>query len=140
MINYIAGVLIAVAIANLFISAQANAPLAPDVHVFPPPLSVGKQRSFSSTRDASMHTQQVRRQAVINGHHGSPGYILHETPHTSGFTNGVLELSLSGVCQRVCAAVCNPILDAGTSSSEFCALDGNGNTVLDAGTSQTVVC
>jgi|UniRef100_A0A6C0ENT1 hypothetical protein len=143
-INFIASALMALVVANLFITAQANAPLSPEVHLFPPPLSVGKQRSFSSGRDASMFTQQVRRRAVVNAHYGNPGYVLRETPHTSGFTNGVLELSLSGVCERVCAAVvaaCNPILDAGTSSDEFCeVLDGNGDLVLDAGTSETVVC
>jgi len=149
-INFIASALMALVVANLFISAQANAPLAPEAHLFPPPISVGKQRSFSSGRDASMFTQQVRRQTVVNAHYGSPGYVLRETPHTSGFTNGVLEIySLSGLCQRVCAAVvavCEPILDAGTSSDEFCdVLDGgsaagSGDIVLDAGDSQTVVC
>jgi len=59
-INFIASALMALVVANLFITAQANAPLSPEVHLFPPPLSVGKQRSFSSGRDASMFTQQVR--------------------------------------------------------------------------------
>jgi hypothetical protein len=149
-INFIASALMALVVANLFITAQANAPLSPEVHLFPPPISVGKQRSFSSTRDASMFTQQVRRRAVVNAHYGSPGYVLRETPHTSGFTNGVLEIySLSGLCERVCAAVatvCEPILDAGTSSDEFCDVldggtaEGSGDIVLDAGDSQTVVC
>jgi len=115
-----------------------------------PPISVGKERSFSSGRDASMFTQQVRRRAVVNAHYGSPGYILRETPHTSGFTNGVVEMySLTGVCERICAAAvaaCNPILDGGKSTDEFCdVLDGgsaagSGDVVLDAGNSQTVVC
>jgi hypothetical protein len=145
-INWIASALMALVMMNLVFQAQANAPLAPEVHLFPPPLSVGKQRSFSSGRDASMFTQQVRRQAVVNAHYGSPNLVLRESNHTSGFTNGVLEIySLSGVCQRICAAavaVCNPILDAGTSADEFCdVLDGSGgDVVLDAGTSQTVVC
>ena len=97
-----------------------------------------------------MFTQQVRRQAVVSAHYGSPNLVLRESNHTSGFTNGVLEIySLSGVCQRICeaaVAVCSPILDAGTSTDEFCEiLDGgdaadSGDVVLDAGTSQTVVC
>lgn len=145
MLNWIASALMALVMMNLVYQSQLNAPLAPDVHVFPPPLSVGKQRSFSSGRDASMFTQQVRRQAVVNAHYGSPNLVLRESNHTSGFTNGVVEIySLSGICNRICAAavaVCNPILDAGTSTDEFCeVLDGNGDVVLDAGTSQTVVC
>ena len=137
---------------NLVYQSQLNAPLAPIIHTFPPPLAVGKERSFSSGRDASMFTQQVRRQAIVNGHYGSPKLVLRESNHTSGFTNGVLEIySITGICQRVCAAaveavvaVCSPILDGGNSATENCEiLDGNGGTgavVLDAGNSQTVVC
>jgi hypothetical protein len=142
-LNFIGSALLAVVIANLFITAAANAPQAPEVHVMPVPIATGKERSFSSGRDASMFTQQVRRQAIVNAHYGSPGYVLREGTHTSGFTNGVLELSLSGVCNKICAAVvCNPLLDGGKSTDQFCAvLDGNGgNVVLDAGNSQTVVC
>jgi hypothetical protein len=148
-LNFIGSALLAMVIANLFISAAANAPQAPEVRSMAPPISVGKERSFSSGRDASMFTQQQRRRAIVNAHYGSPGYVLREGVHTSGFTNGVLELSLSGVCEKIraaAAAVCNPILDAGTSTDEFCAvLDGgsatdSGAVVLDAGTSQTVVC
>lgn len=143
-LNFIGSALLAMVIANLFISAAANAPQAPEVHTMPAPIATGKERSFSSGRDASMFTQQVRRQAIVNAHYGSPGYVLREGTHTSGFTNGVLELSLSGVCQKICAsvvAVCNPILDGGNSTDEFCqVLDGGGDLVLDAGTSQTVVC
>jgi len=150
MINFIATALMALVMMNLVYQSHLHAPLAPEVHVFPPPLSVGKQRSFSSGRDASMFTQQVRRQAVVNGFYGSPNLVLRESNHTSGFTNGVVEIySIMSICNRVCEAaiaVCNPILDAGTSTDEFCeVLDGgdaagSGDVVLDAGTSQTVVC
>lgn len=151
MINFIATALMALVMMNLVYQSHLHSPQAPDVHVFPPPLSVGKQRSFSSGRDASMFTQQVRRQAVVNSHYGSPNLVLRESNHTSGFTNGVVEIySITGICNRICAAVvsavCNPILDAGTSTDEFCeVLDGgdaagSGDVVLDAGTSQTVVC
>jgi hypothetical protein len=144
-LNFIGSALLAVILANLFISAAANAPQAPEIHIMPAPIATGKERSFSSGRDASMFTQQVRRRAVVNGFHGSPGYVLREGTHTSGFTNGVLELSLTGVCEKICAsvvAVCNPILDGGKSTDEFCeVLDGNGgDVVLDGGNAQTVVC
>jgi hypothetical protein len=143
-LNFIGSALLAMVIANLFISAAANAPQAPEVHTMPAPIATGKERSFSSGRDASMFTQQVRRQAIVNAHYGSPGYVLREGTHTSGFTNGVLELSLSGVCQKICAsvvAVCKPILDGGNSTDEFCeVLDGGGDLVLDGGNAQTVVC
>jgi len=147
MINFIASALMALAIMNLVYQSHLNAPLAPQVHSFPPPISTGKERSFSSGRDASMFTQQVRRQAIVNAHYGSPNLILRESNHTSGFTNGVLEIySITGICQRVCAAVveavCSPVLDGGNAATENCeVLDGNdGAVVLDAGTSQTVVC
>ena len=135
---------------NLVYQSQLNTPLSPQIHTFPPPLAVGKERSFSSGRDASMYTQQVRRQAIVNAHYGSPNLILRESNHTSGFTNGVLEIySITSICQRVCAAavevvvaVCNPVLDGGNADTENCeVLDGNGGSVvLDAGSSQTVVC
>lgn len=132
---------------NLVYQSHLNAPLAPEIRTFPPPISTGKERSFSSGRDASMYTQQVRRQAIVNAHYGSPNLVLRESNHTSGFTNGVLEIySITGICQRVCAAVveavCSPVLDGGNADTENCeVLDGNGGAVvLDAGNSQTVVC
>ena len=144
-LNFIGTAFLALVMANLYIQAQLNAPQAPEVHVMTPPLAVGKERSFSSGRDASMFTQQVRRQAIVNAHYGSPHYVLREGTHTSGFTNGVLELSLTAVCEKICAAaaaVCEPILDGGNATTEYCeVLDGNGGgTVLDAGNAQTVVC
>ena len=94
-----------------------------------------------------MFTQQVRRRAIVNAHYGSPNLVLRESNHTSGFTNGVVEIySITSICQRVCAAVvdaiCNPVLDGGNADTENCeVLDGNGGEVeLDGGTSQTVVC
>ena len=148
-INFIASALMALLMMNLVYQSHLNAPLAPEVRSFPPPLSVGKERSFSSGRDASMYTQQVRRQAVVNAHYASPNLILRESNITSGFTNGVLEIySITSICQRVCAAVveavCSPVLDGGNAVAENCEiLDGNGGmgaVVLDGGTSQTVVC
>ena len=147
MINWIASALMTFVMLNLVYQAHLNAPLPPEIHRFPPPISTGKERSFSYGRDASMFTQQVRRQAIVNAHYGSPNLVLRESNHTSGFTNGVVEIySLSAVCNRICAAVvsavCDPVLDGGDSTTENCqVLDGNGGTVaLDAGDSQTVVC
>jgi hypothetical protein len=147
MINFIASALMALVMMNLVYQSHLNAPLPPQIHTFPPPLSVGKQRSFSSGQDASMFTEQVRRRAIVNAHYGSPNLVLRESNHTSGFTNGVVEIySITSICQRVCAAVvdaiCNPVLDGGNADTENCeVLDGNGGVVvLDAGTSQTVVC
>jgi hypothetical protein len=88
-LNFIASAFMALVVANLFISAAANAPVT-ELHVMTPPLSVGKQRSFSSGTDASMFTQQVRRRAIVNAHYGSPDLVLRESNHTSGFTNGVV--------------------------------------------------
>ena len=106
MLNLIASAFMALVVLNLAYQAHLNAPLAPQVHTFPPPISTGKERSFSSGRDASMFTQQVRRQAIVNGHFGSPNLVLRESNHTSGFTNGVVEIySITSICQRVCAAV-----------------------------------
>jgi hypothetical protein len=149
-LNFIATAFMALVVANLFITASAHAPESPELRVMAPPISVGKQRSFSSGRDASMYTQQVRRRAIVSAHYGSPGLVLRESNHTSGFSNGVVEIySLTGLCEKICAAVqavCEPVLDAGTSTDEFCeVLDGgsansSGNIVLDAGNSQTVVC
>ena len=141
-LNFIASALMALIVANLFVQAQANAPQAPEVHLFPPPLSVGKQRSFSSGRDASMFTQQVRRQAVVNGFYGSPNLVLRESNHTSGFTNGVLELySITGICHRIFKTVVSNVYDGGTAADEYAVhLDGSGGgTVLDAGNAGTVV-
>ncbi len=146
MINFIATALMALVMMNLVYQSHLHAPLAPEVHVFPPPLSVGKQRSFSSGRDASMFTQQVRRQAVVNGFYGSPNLVLRESNHTSGFTNGVLEIySITGICNRILRSVMSNVYDGGTSADEFADLDaGTGSTenpatVLDAGNSGTIV-
>jgi len=146
-INWIASALMALVMMNLVIQAQANAPQAPEVHTFPPPLAGGKQRSFSSGRDASMFTQQVRRRAIVNAHYGSPNLVLRESNHTSGFTNGVLEIySITDICHRIFKSVVSNVYDGGTSTDEYAVhLDAgdagttNVATVLDAGNSGTIV-
>ena len=127
----------------------------------PPPISTGKERFTGRTRDASTFTQTVRRKAVVSGHYGDPTRFLHETNHTSGFTNGVLELySISGLCEAACKVVapqvvCDVydgmfsgneepnILDGGTSADDYDggdafithpnSLDGNGDFAMDGG-------
>ena len=146
MINWIASALMTLVMLNLVYQAHLNAPLPPEIHRFPPPISTGKERSFSSGRDASMFTQQVRRQAVVNGFYGSPNLVLRESNHTSGFTNGVVEIySITGICNRILRSVMSNVYDGGTSADEFADLDaGTGSTenpatVLDAGNSGTIV-
>lgn len=126
----------------------------------PVPVSVGKERFTGRTRDASTFTQTLRRKAVVSGHYGNPCHVLRETNHTSGFTNGVLELySLSGLCEAACKTaadvVCDVydgglssseepiIIDGGTSADEYDGgsafvtnpneLDGSGAFVMDGG-------
>ena len=126
----------------------------------PLPVSMGKERFTGRTRDASTYTQTLRRKAVVSGSYGNPCHVLRETNHTSGFTNGVLELySISGLCEAACAVaaeqVCDVydgmfsgdeepnILDGGTSADEYNGgtafvdnpnvLDGNGEFVMDGG-------
>jgi hypothetical protein len=96
----------------------------------PLPLSMGKERFTGRTRDASTFTQTLRRKAVVSGAYGNPCHVLRETNHTSGFTNGVLELySISGLCEAACkvvADVCD-IYDGGNAGSEY-------PNILDGGT------
>ena len=126
----------------------------------PLPVSMGKERFTGRTRDASTFTQTLRRKAVVSGYYGDPCHVLRETNHTSGFTNGVLEIySISGLCEAACqvaaGVVCDiydggnaeseypEILDGGTSADEYDGgtafvtnpntLDGNGEFVMDGG-------
>ena len=148
-LNFIATAFMALVVANLFITASAHAPESPELRVMAPPISVGKQRSFSSGRDASMYTQQVRRRAIVNAHFGSPDLVLRESNHTSGFTNGVIEIySITGICQRLFKSiVVSNIYDGGTESSEYTDQLNAGTSggphdqdrVLDAGNEGTVV-
>lgn len=120
----------------------------PDVPGFLVPISTGKERSIGSgNRDASMFTQFVRRKATVDGYWAS-GRVMKETTHTTGFTTGVVEVTmLSDVCIRICkkaAAVCAAILDGGDAMAEYCTvLDGNGGIdeiVYDGGNADTNVC
>jgi len=126
----------------------------------PLPVSVGKERFTGRTRDASSYTQTLRRKAVVSGSYGNPCHVLRETNHTSGFTNGVLEMySISGLCEAACQVVAEQVcdvydgafsgneepivLDGGMSADEYSGgdafttnpnvLDGGGNFVMDGG-------
>jgi hypothetical protein len=107
-----------------------------------------------------MFTQTSRRKAVASGRYGNPNYVLRESNHTSGFTNGVVELfALTGLCEVPCkqpvAPVCTiydglysgdeetNILDGGTSADTYDGgsatqtntniLNGDGTFVMDGG-------
>lgn len=120
----------------------------PDIPGFLVPISTGKERSTSSgNRDASMYTQSVRRKATVDGFWASGG-VMRETTHTTGFTTGVVEVTvLSDVCIRNCkkaAAVCAAILDGGDAMAEYCQVydddGGAGNLVIDGGNVEANVC
>ena len=124
----------------------------------PPPISVGKERFTGRTRDASTYTQTLRRKAVVSGHYGDPTRFLHETNHTSGFTNGVVELySISGLCEAACRAVApevvceiydggdvatedTVILDGGSATSDSIYFTLLNYMLLSGGNAQTNVC
>lgn len=122
----------------------------------PLPVSMGKERFTGRTRDASTYTQTLRRKAVVSGHYGDPTRFLHETNHTTGFTNGVVELySISGLCEAACKAVVEvcDIYDGGDAATEDpVILDGGSATsdsayftllnymLLSGGNAQTNVC
>lgn len=125
----------------------------------PLPVSMGKERFTGRTRDASTYTQTLRRKAVVSGYYADPCFVPRETNHTSGFTNGVVEIySITGLCEAVCNAVADAcviydggnsgseypvILDGGTSADEYeggtafvtnpNVLDGSGTFVMDGG-------
>ena len=118
----------------------------PDVPGFLVPISTGKERNISGgNHDASMYTQHLRRTATVNGFWAS-GRVMKETTHTTGFTNGVVEVHNStsicvGICQRT-AAVCAAVLDGGDAMAEYCQVwDGNtGAGPADGGNADTNVC
>jgi hypothetical protein len=68
------------------------------------PQSTGKERVIVSKHgDASMHTERMRRSAIMANHSCGSGYNkpIHESNITSGFTNGVVEAyMLSAICNN----------------------------------------
>jgi hypothetical protein len=129
-----------------FLYSQYRSLKSVDQPELPPwlvPRKVGKERNTGgSVRDASMYTQSVRRGATVNGHYAS-GRTMKETVHTTGFTNGVVEVfSIGSICTRICAAVVETIApltyDGGNAQTEGQIwYDGNvggvGQMVIDGG-------
>lgn len=148
-----------------FIGYQSVQPEHKMLPSFPPPISVGKQRYTGRSRDASMFTQTSRRRAVASGKYGNPDYVLRESNHTSGFTNGVVELvMLTGLCDVPCkppVPVChiydgrssadeeddildggaaNVVYDGGSATDEYTnVLSGEGGSILDGGNAFTAL-
>jgi hypothetical protein len=128
--------------ATLFISfllynayETSKKPVIPDLPGFLVPQQVGKQRNLGgSSRDASMFTENTRRRAVIYGKIGSPRHVMRETTHTTGFSTGVVDMSLTGICERICEKIYVSIVEGGNAEYEGTdILDGNGEGVLDGG-------
>jgi hypothetical protein len=111
------------------------------------PIDANKHRSFvSMTRDAGMFTERTRRVAII----GSVQCLPSRSFWQKGFTNGVVESSLTGICPAifkpfVFADPCIPQPGArldgeGAYDENTCVLDGNGGPgeiLLDAGNAYT---
>ena len=134
-----------------FLYSAYASPKDPDRPELPPWLigiPMGKERNLGgSSRDASMFTQSTRRTAVVNGHWANPTRVLRETPHTSGFTNGALEIfSIGSICTRICNAVCPNIFDGGTPATDSCEILEGGApateaaVVWDGGNANSIVC
>ena len=128
--------------ATLFISfllynayETSKKPVIPDLPGFLVPQQVGKQRNLGgSSRDASMFTENTRRRAVIYGKIGSPRHVMKETTHTTGFSTGVVDMSLTGICERICEKIYVSIVEGGDAQYEGTdILDGNGTDVLNGG-------
>lgn len=109
----------------------------------------GKERNLGgSSRDASMYTQSQRRIAIVNGHYADLGRFMRETTHTTGFTNGVVEIfSMGSICQRVFGPiVCADILDGGSPETESSRVLEGGDVgteaiqVWDGGSPDSIVC
>lgn len=111
------------------------------------PIDVRKSRSFvSQTRDAGMYTEFSRRKAII----GSVQCLPSRSFWQKGFTNGVLESSLTGICPAIFQpfGFLNPCIPQpgarvdgeGAYDENTCILDGNGGPgeiVLDGGNAYT---
>lgn len=102
------------------------------------PIRVGKERSFvNQTRDAGMHTEWMRRAAIISNPNGVYSY--------KGSTNGSLEWNfLTSVCVCPLDRICpfHPeVDDGGNANSDVCDyVDGNGNEVFDGGNADVNLC
>ena len=92
------------------------------------PIDVSKSRSFvNQTKDAGMFTERSRRVAIIGSVQCSPSRSFWQ----KGFTNGVVESSLTGICfvQKgdVCPPAPNVIWSDGDADDEICdGVDAGG--------------
>jgi len=116
------------------------------------PIDVSKSRSFvNKTKDAGMFTEFSRRKAII----GSVQCLPSRSFWQKGFTNGVLESSLTGICPAIFKRSLPPIFGTGdgpvtiNSSGEYdentIIIDGSGAVinggvqfVVDGGNAYTV--
>ena len=125
----IAGWFATLFISFLFYNAYETSkkPMIPDMPGFLVPQQVGKQRNLGgSSRDASMFTEGTRRRAVIYGKIGSPNKVMRESTHTTGFSTGVVDMSLTGICERICEKIYISVVDGGDANYEGeDVLDGN---------------
>ena len=118
-------------------SSLSGPPPAPRSE-FPPPLQMGRTRNYqASSQDASMHTQGVRRRAIITNRSGKFG--------GKGSGNGSLEYYfLTGICVCHGAVLCPTIYeidDGGNADADICdVIDGDGTEELDFGNADTNVC
>jgi hypothetical protein len=111
-------------------------------------LPMGKERNLGgSSRDASMFTQSTRRTAIVNGHYADLGRFMRESTHTTGFTNGVVEIfSIGSICQRIVKTMCPDILEGGTPETETINVLEGGDVytearlVWDGGSPDSIVC
>lgn len=109
------------------------------------PIDLRKHRSFvSQTRDAGMFTERARRVAIIGSVQCSPSRSFWN----KGFTNGIVESSLTGICPAIFKRFVNPCIPQpnsrvdgeGAYDENECILDGNGgpgDIVLDGGNAYT---
>ena len=109
-------------------------PLAPTSGL-PAPMQVGKQRSFvNMTRDAGMFVELQRRQATRTANR-----------FQKGFTNGVLESFITGICTNCPEGICPPeiyeVEDGGNAFTESCnVFDEAAGELIDLGDANTNLC
>lgn len=107
----------------------------PPTSAIPAPIQVGKQRSFvNQTRDAGMFIELQRRQATRSAN-----------PFQKGFSNGVLESFITGICANCPPEICPPekyeVEDGGNAFTESCnVFDQNGGDLVDFGDANTNIC
>lgn len=146
-INVIVGGLLVATLGYFVAYAFFNADKPPPEHVLPwVPIDVRKTKVYvSQTRDAGMYVERQRRAAILKSPGPPFGY--------KGFTNGVVEYSLTGILANPfapgpapCPPAPNVIWDGGNASTEaVCAIVDGGSAgseyeIVDFGNADTNVC